>query len=79
MSYVSESERERFRALLGRAAAEDSRRLHSEPLDDGRAPPGIGLNPRVDGETQGKHADRTAGRSPDSGRRSEGPSQGRTS
>lgn len=56
MSYVSESERERFRALLARAAAEDSRRLHSEPLDDGRAPTGTGSNPRADGETQSKHA-----------------------
>ena len=47
MSYVSESERERFRALLARAAAEDSRRLHSQPLDDGRAPTGTGSNPRA--------------------------------
>jgi hypothetical protein len=42
MSYVSESERERFRALLAHAAAEDSRRLHSEPRDDGRGPTGTG-------------------------------------
>ena len=33
MSYVSEGERERFNALLARAAAEDSRRLHAEPRD----------------------------------------------
>ena len=54
MSYVSESERERFRALLARAAAEDSRRLHSQPLDDGRAPTGTGSNPRAGRETQSK-------------------------
>jgi hypothetical protein len=49
MSYVSESERERFRALLARAAAEDSRRLHSEPRNDGRAPRGHS-NPRARGK-----------------------------
>lgn len=30
MSYVSERERERFRALLRQAATEDSRRLHPD-------------------------------------------------
>ena len=52
MSYVSERERERFRALLARAAAEDSRRLHSEPRDDGRASTGTGSDPPAGGETQ---------------------------
>ena len=56
MSYVSEGERERFRALLARAAAEDSRRLHAEPRDDGPAPTGTGSNPRAGGETRPKHA-----------------------
>ena len=56
MSYVSEGERERFRALLARAAAEDARRLHAEPRNDGRSPTGTGSNPRAGGETQSKHA-----------------------
>ena len=63
MSYVSEGERERFRALLARAAAEDSRRLHAEPGDNGPAPTGAGSNPRADAETQSKHA-RPPGDSP---------------
>ena len=33
MSYVSEGERERFRALLRQAATEDSRRLHPDPYE----------------------------------------------
>ena len=56
MSYVSEGERERFRALLARAAAEDSRRLHAEPRDDGPAPTGADSNPRAGGETQSRPA-----------------------
>ena len=56
MSYVSEGERERFNALLARAAAEDSRRLHAEPRDDGPAPTGAGSNPRAGGEAQSRQA-----------------------
>lgn len=35
MSYVSERERERFRALLRDAATEDSRRLHPDRCETG--------------------------------------------
>jgi hypothetical protein len=55
MSYVSEGERERFRALLARAAAEDIRRLNAEPRDD-RPAPTRAANPRAGGEAQSRPA-----------------------